>query len=341
MLTVSVVVPVRNAARTLPDCLAALERLDPAPKEILLVDNGSRDGSYERLAAFANGRPGVVLLREARRGPGPARNAGIRVATGEILAFLDSDCVAEPGWLAALLPAFQDPTVGAAAGRLGWTPPKTIAELFSSLFTLQSPAVGARYARWTPGGGGFSAGNLAVRRKLADELGGFAEDTIAGEDHDLCARIYAAGFTIQYVPEAVVLHRHRTTFRAMLRQGFVFGQGHPFLTRRHLRRGLWLDLPGRSVVWEGCPLRGWVDLASADKKFLGLLVAGLLLPPALVLVLAYAGYLCWDISRRTRQRGVRLSSWMFPALAGCLLAKSAAMTTGRWWGSVKHGAICL
>lgn len=340
-MTVTLIVPVFNALRTLDACLQALSVLNPFPDQVLLVDNGSHDGSYERLEAFASGRPGVVLLREARRGPGPARNAGIRAATGEVLAFLDSDCVAEPGWLAALLPAFHDPAVGAVAGRLSWTPPETVAELFSSLFTLQTPSVGSRYARWTPGGGGFSTGNLAVRRNLANHLGGFAEDTTVGEDHDLCARIYAAGYQIQYVPEAVVLHRHRTTFRAMLRQGFVFGQGHPFLIRRHLQRGLWLDLPGKSVAWEGCPMRGWVDLASADKKLLGLLVAGLLLPPALVLVPAYAGYVCWDISRRVRQRGLRLPPWMFPALAGCLLAKSAAMTAGRWWGSVKHGAICL
>ncbi|MBI2456225.1 MAG: glycosyltransferase [candidate division NC10 bacterium] len=340
-MTVTVIVPVFNARRTVDGCLQALGRLTPPADQVILVDNGSTDGSYERLAAFANGRPGVMLLREARRGPAPARNAGIRAAAGEILAFLDSDCVAEPGWLGALLPAFEDPTIGAAAGRLGWTPPETLAELFSSLFTLQSPGAGARYARWTPGGGGFPTANLAVRRRLAEELGGFAENTIAGEDHDLCARIYAAGYTLQYLPEAVVQHHHRVTFRAMLRQGFVFGQGHPFLIRRHLGRGLWLDLPGRSVAWESCPLRGWVDLASADKKFLGLLVAGWLAPPALLLVAAYAGYLCWDITRRLRQRGITRSPWMVPALAGCLLAKSAAMTAGRWWGSVTYGALCF
>jgi hypothetical protein len=214
-------------------------------------------------------------------------------------------------------------------------------ELFSSLYTLQTPQEPVRCTRWTPTGGGFSTSNLAVRRHLALDLGGFEEYWIPGEDHDLCARIYVAGYVIQYVPQAVVLHQHRTTFRAMLRQAFVFGQGHPFLMRRHLQHVLWVDLPGRSFAWEGSPVPGWLDLASADKKLLGLLMAGLLAPQALVLTLAYLGYLCWDASHRVRRRNFRGSSWALPALAGCLLAKSAAMTAGRWWGSMKYGALCL
>jgi cellulose synthase/poly-beta-1,6-N-acetylglucosamine synthase-like glycosyltransferase len=263
------------------------------------------------------------------------------MARGEVLAFLDADCVADSGWLGALLPAFQDPQVGAAAGRVSSTPPDTVAELFSGLYTLQTPQEPVRCTRWTPTGGGFSTSNLAVRRRLAVELGGFCETWIPGEDHDLCARIYVAGYAIQYVPQAAVLHQHRTTLRAMLRQAFVFGQGHPLLMRRHLPHVLWVDLPGRSFAWEGFPVPGWIDLASADKKFLGLLMAGLLAPQALVLTLAYLGYLCWDASHRIRRRNLQGSSWAPPALAGCLLAKSAAMSVGRWWGSVKYGAICI
>ncbi|MGH7432183.1 MAG: glycosyltransferase family 2 protein, partial [Candidatus Methylomirabilales bacterium] len=77
MLNVSAVIPVRNAIRTLPDCLAALERLEPAPAEILLVDNGSTDGSLLLLRAFARDRAAerAQVLEEPRRGAAAARNA--------------------------------------------------------------------------------------------------------------------------------------------------------------------------------------------------------------------------------------------------------------------------
>lgn len=340
-MTVTVIVPVFNARRTLDGCLRSLDGLTPPADQIILVNNGSTDGSREHLLDFAASRAGVTVLQESRRGAGPARNAGIRAATGHLLAFLDADCLADPGWLGALLPAFQDPKVGAAAGRVSSPSPDTTVELFGSLYTLQTPREPVRCTRWTPASGGFSTSNLAVRRRLALDLGGFEEHWIPGEDHDLCARIYAAGYAIRYVPEAVVLHNHRTTLGAMLRQAFFFGQGHPFLVRRHLQRVLWVDLPGRSLAWERSPVPAWLDLASADKKLLGLLLVGLLAPEALVLTLGYLGYLCWDVSRRLRQRSFRRSPWTPPLLAGCLLAKSAAMTAGRWWGSLRYGALCL
>ena len=86
-LDISVVVPIRNAIRTLPSCLSALERLDPAPRELLLVDNGSSDGSLELIQRFAKDRaPEIRVITEGKRGASAARNAGIKHALGEVVA---------------------------------------------------------------------------------------------------------------------------------------------------------------------------------------------------------------------------------------------------------------
>jgi GT2 family glycosyltransferase len=318
--------------------------LSPAPDEIVLVDNGSTDDTHARLEAFAASGPRakVVVVTEPRRGASIARNTGARAATGDVVAFTDADCCPRPDWLAALVPPLADASVGGVAGRLLSTPPDGVIEAFSSLFTLQLPAAPSRHTRWTPWTGGFPTANLAARRELLHRLGGFDETVaIYGEDYDLCARLYATGAAIVYTPGAVVEHQHRVTLRAMLRQAFGFGRSHAWLMRRHVSRGLWLDLPRTSLARPGFPLPLWIDAGSPDKKALMLLGLGLVWPPLLVLLPLYGGWLWWDVTRRAHARGLGVSWLARWGLVGCLLAKAAAMTGGRWWGSLRYGRACL
>jgi GT2 family glycosyltransferase len=340
---VSVVVPVRDGARTLPRALAALAALAPPPDEIVLVDNGSTDDTPRLLGAFAaSAAAKVVVLHEPRRGASVARNTGARAASGDVVAFTDADCCPRADWLVGLAAPLADPAVGAVAGRLASTPPRGVVETFGSLFTLQAPGAPSRHARWTPWAGGFPTANLAVRRTLLDRVGGF-EETVAiyGEDYDLCARLYALGAVIAYTPDAVVEHQHRVALRPMLRQAFGFGRSHAWLMRRHVPRGLWLDLPRAALVRERFPLPLWIDAGSPDKKAAALLALGLLWRPLLVLLPLYGAWLWWDVTRRTRQRGLAVSWLGRWGLVGCLLAKAAAMTGGRWWGSLRYGRVCL
>lgn len=344
MPTVSVVVPVLNAARTLAATLGALARLTPPPLEILLVDNGSADGSRELLEAFVAGQAGgeVRLILEPRRGASAARNAGIRTARGDVVAFTDADCLPDAAWLEHLVLPFADPTVGAVAGRVTGAPAESTLELFSTLYTLRSPETPARHARWTPWDGGFPTANLAVRRRLLDAVGGFDERLpFYGEDYDLCAALYARGATIAYTPAARVAHRHRTTLRSLVRQAYGFGRAHAVLLGRHGAKGLWLELPWRSVHWGGMPGRCWIDLAAPEKKVLAILAAGVGYAPLLWLLPAYLAWLALSARRRAWNAGVAVSHLESLELASLLLIKSAALTAGRWWGSIRYGACCL
>ncbi len=341
---VTLVIPVLNAGRSLPHTLRAVRALTPPPEEVVLVDNGSTDESLSLIRQFQEdtSRFRVLLFREPRRGASAARNVGVQAAHGEIVAFTDADCAPEPVWLRHLLEPFADPTVGAVAGRVIPAPARSTLELFSALYTLQMPDQSARHRRWIPGTGGFPTANFAARRSLLQELGGFDQTIeIYGEDFDLCARLYARGAAIVYTPKARVSHYHRTTLVGMLRQAFGFGRSHPYLLRRHGGRGLWLELPRRSLCWEGFPLPAWMDLASADKKVLATLMLGAAYTPALALLPLYAAWLGVAATRRARDAGTPVSLAGAAALAALLLLKSAAMTAGRWWGSVKYGALCL
>src|SRR5262245_13454924 len=98
----TVIVAVYNGASTIEACVASLLALHyPRPDhEIIVVDNGSTDGTAAVLASFGDR---VRVLTEPTRGASAARNRGIRHARGRVIAFTDADCTVEPGWLAALV----------------------------------------------------------------------------------------------------------------------------------------------------------------------------------------------------------------------------------------------
>jgi GT2 family glycosyltransferase len=339
-MTVGVIVPVYNATRTLDACLDALGRLDPAPDEIVLVDNASKDGSLDLLKAFAARHGRARVVQELRPGVCAARNAGLRACRAEVVAWTDSDCSPSPDWLGELTRPLADPAIAAVGGRVLGAPGPTLVETFLGLYSFQTPLTPHVDARWTPWSGGYAAANFATRRAALIAAGAWDESTLVGEDYDVCARLYAAGHRIAYAPSARVAHHHRDTVRAMLRQSYWWGQGHALLVRKHLR-GAWIELPVRSASWPGCPVPAWIDAASADKKLAALLLAGALAPPLWVLVPLYAAWLTTLAARRLRASGRRASLVAAVGLAALLVGKSAAMTAGRWRGAVRHRCVCL
>lgn len=342
----SVVVPLRNAERTLPACLRALNDLDPAPIEILLVDNGSSDRSAALVHEFARSRTRapVRVLEEPRRGAAAARNRGLYAATedADVIAFTDSDCSPARDWLAQLTDPLRDSAVSAAAGRILADTSGSTLELFSALYTLRLPDVPSRHDAWTPRIGGFPTANFAVRRETALGLGGFDSDVVLyGEDYDFCARLYARGGVIAYSPTAVVTHHHRDRLTALLRQAFGFGRGHAYMMQRHGQGILCIDLPLRSFTWKRSPVASWIDLGSADKKLLLLVLAGTVDPRLWLALPLYGAYLVWRCRRRARATNARASIPVAIELAGLLVLKSAAMTAGRLWGSWRYRTLCV
>lgn len=104
------VIPVYNAEKTIDECVQSLLALDyPQDKlEIITVDNNSTDNTKEILLSYP-----IIYLLEKKKVSYAARNLGIRNAKGEIIAFTDSDCVVDAQWLSNIIPAFDNPRVGA------------------------------------------------------------------------------------------------------------------------------------------------------------------------------------------------------------------------------------
>ena len=201
---VSVIVPVRDRADLLAQTLDALDRQTFTDVEVIIVDDGSTDGSGElaRRATVA-GRP-VRVLDGGGHGAVAARQLGVEAAHGEILAFTDSDCVPSPGWVAEAVRAFDD---GADMVNGKTAPARPMLPLERSMGSGEEglyPTCNMFYRRAAyEAVGGFDGeagdrwGFRPDRRSRGD---GFGEDTL------LAWRVIRAGLDARYVPEALVEH---------------------------------------------------------------------------------------------------------------------------------------
>lgn len=251
---VSVVVPVRNGAETLGDCLASIMASDyPVDRrEIVVVDNGSSDGTADVVRRFP-----VRCVTEPKRGHGNARNRGITEARGELLAFTDADCAVAVNWLRELVSGFDDPSVAAVAGDMIALPPTTPAERYVSTRKPSQTewALGSRRP-W------FHFASAAVRRGAFERVGLFDPRFTGGcEDLDFAWRLHEAGLVVRPRPHAVVFHRHRTNPRKFFMQQLGTGGGQAMLRRKypHAMRWTWRD---EFAAWRDLLATGWTAVTA-------------------------------------------------------------------------------
>jgi cellulose synthase/poly-beta-1,6-N-acetylglucosamine synthase-like glycosyltransferase len=225
---VSVVVPAYNAERTIDECVRSLLALRyPASRlQLVMVDNDSRDGTARALARYGDR---IAVVRETRRGPGAARNAGLRVAEGALVAFTDSDCVVDRDWLARLLSPLADPQVGVAGGAILALPPTGEIERYGETIHDHRKAIEVFDPPYA------ITMSWASRREVLYELGGFDPWFRRGEDVDLSYRVVQAGYRLAFVPDAVVYHRNERTLAGLFREGCAHGFYGVRTRRRHAR----------------------------------------------------------------------------------------------------------
>ena len=226
---VSVVVCSYNGAATLDECLQSLTCLDYPDYEVLLVDDGSTDNT----PAIAARYPMVRYIRQRNLGLSAARNTGMREASGNVIAYTDSDCVADPTWLLYLIASMQDQKVEAIGGPN--VPPPS--DNWIAKCVAASPGgpshvmLDDRLAEHVPGC------NMAFDRATLMKLGGFdPQFRAAGDDVDICWRFLDAGCRIGYAASALVWHHRRNTVRAYLKQQKGYGVSEAMLHGKHRHR---------------------------------------------------------------------------------------------------------
>lgn len=232
-MEISVVIPVRNRPEGIRRAIDGVLdcKLPHVQFELIVVDNGSTDETA-RVAAEAGAR----VISEPAPNRCRARNRGADAAQGKWLAFIDSDCVPEPGWLAALMRATNDaeshPRRALIAGPVLPAPPTSLVdEYIARRRWVDQEKFLTPGRRYSPP---FAAtANLAVRRDVYLGLGGLdPELATAGEDADFCWRAAEAGWELFYEPAADVVHYHRSTIGGLWRQSRDYGIGNAELFAR-------------------------------------------------------------------------------------------------------------
>ncbi|MFB8230021.1 glycosyltransferase [Cellulosimicrobium sp. NPDC055967] len=223
----SVVVPAFDAVETIGDQLAALVAQSvPFPWEIVVADNGSRDGTRELVSDLRAKHPEIRLVdASARRGPSAARNAGARAARATLLAFCDADDVVGEGWVVAMREALRHSAL--VTGR--WEGDLLNPGGGFHVTWTTDPLVVKPYLPWLVGTG---AGNLGIRRSVFESLDGFEESLATCEDVDLCWRAQLAGHRLTLEPTAVLHVRKRDGLRATFRQAYAYALGDEQLRHR-------------------------------------------------------------------------------------------------------------
>lgn len=226
--SLSVVIPTHERPAQLARLLASIlpaERPTESP-EVVVVDDGSAPHTYDDVRAAY---PSVKWLREHRSGPATARNMGWRMSTGDVVVFVDDDCVLAAGALSLLEEALR---VHDAAGA-------TIEPLqrghlvadFMHAEHLVTHKVQDGQIRW------LVTACLAVRRSALEHVGGFDEQLVhGGEDVDLSLRMKESGFRLGVCDEAVAYHDHRASLRLLVRTYYRHGTGQRRLAARHPER---------------------------------------------------------------------------------------------------------
>jgi GT2 family glycosyltransferase len=236
---VSVVVASYNGARTLDECLSSLTKLNYPDYEVIVINDGSTDGTREILS-----RHDVRAIHVPNGGLSRARNLGIAAAEGSIVAFIDSDAYADPDWLYYLTTTLEEHNAVAVGGP-NLSPPN---DGFWAQCIDSAPGnpmhvlIDNERAEHIPGC------NMAFRKDCLETIGHFdPTHRAAGDDVDVCWKLLARGERIAYSPSAIVWHHRRSTPKAFWKQQTGYGAAEAHLERRYPSRFNWFG----DLVWAG------------------------------------------------------------------------------------------
>jgi GT2 family glycosyltransferase len=221
---ISVIVCSRNGAKTLRDCFEGLSRLEYPNFDVIVVDDGSSDGT----AALGRGYGFRVICTDGR-GLGNSRNTGLEAATGEIVAYIDDDAYPDTHWLTYLATTFLRTSHAGVGG------PNTAPQGDGPVAACVANAPGGpahvllsdAEAEHIPGC------NAAFRKDSLQRIGGFdPRFRVAGDDVDVCWRLREGGATLGFSHAAVVWHHRRNSVRAYWKQQCGYGEAEALLERK-------------------------------------------------------------------------------------------------------------
>ncbi len=236
---VSVVVCSYNGGATLAGCLDSLEQLSYPNFEVIVIDDGSKDDTPEIVKRYD-----CRCIRVPNGGLSRARNLGIQNATGEVVAFIDSDAYADVDWLFYIVTALEEHDAAAVGGPNLAVP----SDSFASHCIDQVPGNPTHVLLTDETAEHVPGCNMAFRKSALAAIGNFdPTHRAAGDDVDVCWKLLIHNYKIAFAPSAAVWHHRRPTVMKFLKQQQGYGYAEAFLQRRYPSR---FNAFG-NLVWQG------------------------------------------------------------------------------------------
>lgn len=244
---VSVVIPTFNSKNYLMRTIESLSAQSYLKDkyEIIVVDDGSTDGTRQCFDWLQKEHSSnLKYFYQENKGPSSARNLGVKNARAEIIAFIDSDCIASERWIEEIVKGYGDNKVAGIGGTIVATPSDGKMSQYCAYTKMnEKPKIDKTGIVY------LITGNASFRKSCLNLVGGFDEryDFPGGEDPDLCYRIKKKGFFFKYNPNAVVFNSHKHTLWELIITYFHYGKGDAFLTLRKLSNWDLISISG--VKW--------------------------------------------------------------------------------------------
>lgn len=226
-LRVSIVVGVRNMKNTIECCIESLVECDYPDKEVIVVDDGSTDGTRDVISRYP-----VRLVSTPPLGISNARNTGFKEAKGDVVAFTDGDCIVTKDWLKKLVQHFDDKDVAVVGGRTVFQRGNDIASV------CRGVEFNMRYSKVPKATVSALGHNCAFIRWALEKVGGFDPDWFHGEDAEVSYKLHELGHKIVYEPDAIVYHVPEEGLRRYFRKRVRDASAFVRVSARHLPAAL-------------------------------------------------------------------------------------------------------
>lgn len=234
IIFVSIIIPTYNNRDYLKENIKSLyNQTYPKDKyEIIVVDDGSIDGTGQWVELQRNKyHCNLSYFFQKNKGPASARNLGIRNSLGEIVAFIDSDCIASCTWIEEIIKGYDDNRVAGVGGRIKALPTASkISQYCVYIKMNEQPLINKTGIVY------LITGNASFKKNCLNNVGGFDEryNFAGGEDPDLCYRLKRQGYIFRYNRDAVVYNHHKEKMGEFFKTYFNYGKGDEFLLSRRL-----------------------------------------------------------------------------------------------------------
>lgn len=340
--------PVRNRADFLGTSLQSILSIDYPAFEVIVVDNGSTDGSGEIASRYP-----VKLVREERQGSYAARNTGVGAAEGEILAFTDSDCVVHKDWLKMLIRHYSGDDIGGVCGEILSYRPASLVERFCDVIGVNRVDLINKIERKVTElkrnprqflSADFVTANCSFRKSVFLEAGKFDEAFQSGGDVGFGWEVLRKGYRLIYEPDSIVWHYHRTTLSGLIKIFYKYGKDQPLLVKKLGKRSFFKIKTYILEPYEFSALLPIQMLVNID--LFSLLILSLVLIPvsrffAWAAVAMAAGILLGTLRHTVRaMRQTGEIGWLvtFPFLQ---IVRNYSFIFGRIVGGVRHRIISI